>query len=237
MDSNIFKKRIDYYLNSYDTSASRAIQIFIMLVNISAIIHYIVEVDTLRTDILKVLQYLEIMIVLVFIAEYLLRLYSSENRLKYIFSLYSFFDLLSIIPIFFTVYKVGFLRILRVFRVLRFQKYLDEEYFFFTKIKNYQLQVIRIVFIIITIVFISSGLIYAVEGRDGTNVLKSFLDAVYFCVATVTTVGFGDFTPTTNSGKLITIGIIFSGVTLLPYHIGKLIKTIIETPENTNDNT
>ncbi len=225
----ISKEKIKFYLYDDKSTAGKAVDLFLIIVNIMAIIHYIVEVETVDPSKLKLLFILEIIFVSVFIAEYMLRLLVAENKRKFVFSVYSFFDILSIIPIAFTIYKIGFLRILRVFRILRFQKYLENEYFFFGRIKPYQLQVMRLIFIIITIVLISAGFIYSIEGREGTNTLKSFLDAVYFTVSTVTTVGFGDFTPSTNAGKLVTIGIILSGVLLLPYSLGRLIKTIIET--------
>ncbi len=223
------KEKIKFYLYDSVSPLGKAIDIFLILVNLAAIVHYIIEVETQDEGSLKALFIIEIIFVCVFIIEYLTRLYVAPDKIRFIFSLYSFFDILSIIPIVFTFYKIGFLRILRVFRILRFQKYLENEYFFFGKIKPFQLQMVRILFIILTIVFVSAGFIYAVEGRDGTNTLKTFLDAVYFTVSTVTTVGFGDFTPSTNTGKLITIGIIFSGVIFLPYNVGRLIKTIIET--------
>jgi hypothetical protein len=43
----------------------------------------------------------------------------------------------------------------------------------------------------------------------------SLIDAFYFSVTTLTTVGLGDLTPTTPTGKLFTVGYIFSGLGLL----------------------
>lgn len=40
----------------------------------------------------------------------------------------------------------------------------------------------------------------------------SYLDAVYFCVVTLATVGYGDLTPTTNTGKIFTIFYIPLGI-------------------------
>jgi voltage-gated potassium channel len=43
----------------------------------------------------------------------------------------------------------------------------------------------------------------------------SLIDAFYFSVTTLTTVGLGDLTPTTPIGKLFTVGYIFSGLGLI----------------------
>lgn len=40
----------------------------------------------------------------------------------------------------------------------------------------------------------------------------SFLDAIYFCVVTMSTVGYGDFSPHTAAGKLFTILYLFVGI-------------------------
>lgn len=42
----------------------------------------------------------------------------------------------------------------------------------------------------------------------------SWVDALYFCVATLTTVGYGDVTPTTDVGKVFTIGYLTTGIGL-----------------------
>jgi len=43
----------------------------------------------------------------------------------------------------------------------------------------------------------------------------SLIDAFYFSVTTLTTVGYGDLAPTTSIGKLFTVGYIFSGLGLI----------------------
>jgi voltage-gated potassium channel len=48
------------------------------------------------------------------------------------------------------------------------------------------------------------------------------LDALYFCVVTLATVGFGDLHPTTDLGKLFTIGYIILGVGIIAGFIKQL---------------
>ncbi|MFN0049431.1 MAG: potassium channel family protein, partial [Cytophagales bacterium] len=40
----------------------------------------------------------------------------------------------------------------------------------------------------------------------------SWIDALYFCVVTLTTIGYGDFSPRTELGKIFTIGYILLGI-------------------------
>lgn len=46
-----------------------------------------------------------------------------------------------------------------------------------------------------------------------------FIDAIYFTSITITTIGFGDIVPQTDEGKLFTVFLAFSGISVLYYHI------------------
>jgi voltage-gated potassium channel len=52
---------------------------------------------------------------------------------------------------------------------------------------------------------------------------------MYFSVATMTTVGFGDITPISEAGRLLTILMIWSGIALIPWQIGDLIRRLVKT--------
>jgi len=58
----------------------------------------------------------------------------------------------------------------------------------------------------------------------------SWLDALYFCVTTLTTVGLGDLTPVTDAGKVFTIVFIFTGVGLLATFIAMLAQQLRPAP-------
>ena len=61
------------------------------------------------------------------------------------------------------------------------------------------------------------------------QVFTTFVDAMYFSIVTMTTVGFGDVTPVTQIGRLLTVLMILTGIALIPWQIGDLIKRIIKT--------
>jgi hypothetical protein len=54
-----------------------------------------------------------------------------------------------------------------------------------------------------------------------------WLDSLYFCVITLATVGYGDFTPQTTPGKLFTIIYIFMGVGLIVAVASRLAQSIV----------
>jgi len=71
--------------------------------------------------------------------------------------------------------------------------------------------------------FIASGLIillgtfvmYGVESQVPNSKIKTILDALWWCVATVTTVGYGDIVPISNIGRIVALFYIFFGISML----------------------
>jgi hypothetical protein len=53
---------------------------------------------------------------------------------------------------------------------------------------------------------------------------RSPLDSLYFCVVTLATVGFGDYTPTTDLARLFTIGDIITGIGILTTFVSELTR-------------
>jgi voltage-gated potassium channel len=87
----------------------------------------------------------------------------------------------------------------------------------------------RILFTLLAIIFVYSGLIYQVEHPANPESFGTFLDAVYFSVVTMTTVGFGDVTPISESGRFLTILMILTGIALIPWQLGDLIKQLVKS--------
>ena len=65
---------------------------------------------------------------------------------------------------------------------------------------------------LITFVFVATGFVYATfRGHDG---ISGYVDALYFTVATLTTTGFGDITLPGNWGRVLSIVVMLTGITL-----------------------
>jgi len=82
-------------------------------------------------------------------------------------------------------------------------------------------------YIMVAIVFVSAGLIFYAEHEINPEKFRTFFDAIYFSVVTLTTVGFGDITPVSDYGRTITVLIIISGIIFIPWQVRNLIAHFI----------
>ena len=108
-------------------------------------------------------------------------------------------DLIAILPIFLPESHFQFVRLLRLFRVLRMLRLVREREFFFGDVTESHLQVLRILFTISCLVFITGGLIFEIESKVNPAFATLF-DGLYFAVVSLTTVGFGDLAPISWQG-------------------------------------
>ncbi len=223
------KEKIQFYFDDLETSIGKLVDLSIIFLILILCITFVLSTyeKNYPKSFADTIDYIEYTIIGIFTVEFLLRLWVAENKLKFLLNIYTIIDILAILPTLFTLSNLEFVRIfrvLRVFRVLRFLRYLRDENFFFGKIRDNELIIVRIIFTLLAILFVSSGFIYFQEHDAVDSKIKTFFDAVYFSVVTMTTVGFGDVVPVTEGGKIITLMMIISGVIFLPWQIGTLIK-------------
>lgn len=72
------------------------------------------------------------------------------------------------------------------------------------------------------IIVIGSLVIHSVESQHPDSQINSMLDAVWWTVATVTTVGYGDIVPVTDTGKIVAIFFMFFGIGVLAIFLSVL---------------
>jgi voltage-gated potassium channel len=225
----LLRKQTAFYLKDLETPVGKAINLTIAgLVLLSSVI-FVADTYTIPNAVRFQLNIVDTVISLIFAVEYALRLWSTENKIKYIFSFYSIIDLMAILPFFLGMADIRFIRLLRWFRILRLIRFLDRKSFFGKINTEDGLIFGRILFTLFTIIFIYSGLIYQVEHPVNPKVFRTFLDAFYFSIVTMTTVGFGDVTPISELGRLLTVSMILTGIALIPWQVGDLIKRLVKT--------
>ena len=64
-------------------------------------------------------------------------------------------------------------------------------------------------------IFVGTMIMYNLESGVENSKMKTVLDALWWCIATVTTVGYGDVVPVTSLGRIVAIIYMFFGITLI----------------------
>ncbi len=171
--------------------------------------------------------------VLIFSIEYVLRLWTCSEMLKYkhplkgrmsyMVSRSGLIDLLSILPFYlnFLPIDLRWLRIFRLFRLLRMLKiarYLTALNLIFAVIKDRREQLMVVIMFIFFLLVIIATVMYYVEGPAQPQVFSSIPATMWWGIATLTTVGYGDMVPITAMGKFLAgiIAIIGVGMYALP---------------------
>jgi voltage-gated potassium channel len=230
----ILSDKISLYLEDLENPIGRIVNLFITgLVLVSTGI-FVAETYPISPDLRLLISKVDTIILSIFAIEYLLRLIAAPDKLKYIFSFYSLIDLIAILPVLIGVTDVSFIRILRWFRILRLLRFIEGKALLGNLDREDSSIITRILFTIFSIIFVYSGLIYQVEHPVNPNQFGTFFDAVYFAVATMTTVGFGDITPISQAGKLMTVLMILTGIALIPWQLGDLIKQVAKSGSKVN---
>lgn len=163
--------------------------------------------------------YAEYTVLTIFGIEYLLRLWSAPNRLRYVTSFYGLIDLVSIVPSVFILltpdaiayHTLGIVRILRVLRLLRTLRLvqlvipkqqrdrLSKELHNGQSLINFEIYV----FALATVVILSATLMYVIEGHIPGTHIPSIPHGMWWAIVTISTVGYGDFVPITAAGRVV----------------------------------
>ncbi len=201
-----------------------------LLIFVSAAV-FVVETYPLSPPLDTFCHIIDWVILGLFTLEYGLRLWSADRWWRYFISPYGWVDLLAILPFLLGFLDMRFLRLLRWLRVLRLVRLLGDRSWLGRVATPERLVVIRIVFTLFTLIFIYAGIIFQIEQHFHPGTFSSYLDAAYFAVVTMTTVGFGDITPVSEAGRWFTVLMILTGITLIPTQLSALIRSVVKVSQ------
>ncbi len=184
---------------------------FLLAVNVVAIFLFLLE-PVFPEDV-KV-RIIEIFFGVLFLIEYIVRLWIAVRKTGFIFGPINLLDLIVITSLFapFLMGDLAFLRVIRSLRILRTYRLLialkgKRNWFARNEEVLYSgLNLFIFVFVMTDIVYVMQ-----VETNESIN---SYIDALYFTLTTLTTTGFGDITLHGTTGKALAIFIMVFGITL-----------------------
>ena len=185
----------------------------------------------------------EAVTVVLFIIEYVLRIFTAdlrypergpvESRIYFIFSLEGLVDLLALLPYFFLMLPAGIVafRILRVFRVFHLFR-INAQYDAFNVVidvlREKKEQIFSSVLLIFILMLASSVAIYSLEHEAQPEAFSNAFSGMWWSVSTLLTVGYGDIYPITIAGRVFTIITAFLGVGMVAIPTGIISAGFVE---------
>ena len=203
-----------------DNTPGKIFDISIQIIILISLVSFSIEtLPNLNIDLLNILDTIEIITVIIFTLEYLLRVIVADKKLKFIFSFYGIIDLLAILPFYFvrgidlrSIRVFRLFRLFRAFKLLRYNSALQRFRKAFLMIKE---EMVLFLFASFLVIYISSVGIYYFENSAQPEIFASIFHCLWWSVATLFTVGYGDIYPVTAGGKIFTFIILMVGLGII----------------------
>lgn len=225
------KKKLRAIIEDNSTKSGKAFDYFIQaLILLSLFTFSLGTLPNLETNTKDVLQAIETICVLVFTAEYLVRIYVAKHPFKYIFSFYGLIDLVAILPFYLRMSidlrALRAFRVFRVFRALKLIRYNRALHRFHIAAQIVKEEMVLFFLVTIIMIFLSASGIYFFENKAQPEIFSSVFHSLWWSIVTLTTLGYGDVYPITVGGKIFTFFVLIIGVGVVTVPAG-LIATAL----------
>ena len=160
-------------------------------------------------SVLQILMYADLVICLLFFIDFIVQLMQAEDRKRYLWT-WGWLDLLSSVPAI-EIFRIG--RVGRIVRILRVLRAVRSARMLAAAILERRAQSAVLATVLMTIILVTVGAVSVLNFEDSpeTNI-RTPEDAVWWAVATLTTVGYGDRYPVTSEGRIVGIVLMIAGV-------------------------
>ncbi len=219
-----WRERTHEIIFEADTRAGKLFDVALLIAILLSVLAVMLDsVYPARTE----LRVIEWVFTILFSIEYILRLSCVGKPHRYALSFFGVVDLLAILPTYIALFVdpesgaqallvIRALRLLRVFRVLKLARYLSEAKALRRALWVARAKIAVFLTTILIVVAILGSAMYIIEGDpDEVTGFDSIPQSMYWAVVTMTTVGYGDVTPQTAWGKVVTVVITLIGYTMI----------------------
>jgi voltage-gated potassium channel len=228
--------KIKQIVEESDTKLGRIFDLFIQAMIISSLISFSIEtLPALSIETRTILQRIEIFTVAIFTIEYIARVVVATKKKSFIFSFFGIVDLLAILPFYLTT---GFdlrvlrsFRLLRLIRVLKLARYSEAVKRFHRAFIIVKEELALFLFIALIVLYLAGVGIYYFENPAQPEAFSSIFHSLWWAVATLTTVGYGDIYPITVGGKLFTFFVLVIGLGVVSVPAGLVASALSKARE------
>jgi voltage-gated potassium channel len=214
-----------------DSRAGRYFDLGIQVLILVSIVGFSLEtLPGLPPTATRALKLIEAATVLVFTVEYLLRLWVADNRLRYVFSFFGLIDLLAILPFYIAtavdLRAIRIVRFMRLFRILKLGRYSRAIQRFRRAFRHVREELVIFAVATMFLLYLAAVGIYHFERDAQPEHFGSVFHSLWWAVATLSTVGYGDVYPITVGGRLFTGVLLLLGVGVVAIPSGLLASAL-----------
>ena len=214
-----------------DTPAGRAFDLVVLvLITLSLVTFSLETLPNLPAAARTAFELSEIFVTLLFTLEYGLRIATAPRKKDYIFSFYGIVDLIAILPFYVAsgidLRALRAVRMLRIFRILKLVGYSKAMVDFGQAMRRAKEQFIIFGFAALIVLYVSAAGIYYFEHEAQPQQFASIFHSLWWAVATLTTVGYGDVYPVTAGGKIFTFVVLMWGLGIVAVPAGIIASSL-----------
>ena len=209
-----------------------AIQLLIVL---SLVAFSIETIPDLSSRTYRRLHFFEIATVAIFTIEYLLRLVVADNRARFAASFFGIVDLLAILPFYIatgvdlrSLRAFRLLRLFRVFKLVRYSKAIQRFHRAFLIARE---ELVLYFSVTLLLLYLAAVGIYFFEHDAQPEKFQSVPQSLWWAVATLTTVGYGDVYPVTPGGRFFTFLVLLIGLGVVSVPAGLVASALSKARE------
>lgn len=233
-----------------DATIANSVDVGLMILVLFSVVVAFMNTFSLSKNFTTTLGILEIIFVFLFTVEYIIRIWTAEfiypnlspfrSRLRYARTPMAIVDLLSILPFFLPLFGISSgtlqaIKIVRLLRIFKINRYTNSLSIIARVLKNRASLLFSSIIVILVLIFIAAMLMYDIEHQAQPEVFDNALSAMWWAMATITTVGYGDIYPITTLGRIISALITFLGIGLAAIPTGIISAGFIEEAQKSKE--
>ncbi len=198
-------------------------EIFIALISILSVFNMLlIFVPGVDPDAVEVVTTVNFFLILVFVFDFSIRLYTARSRSFYFFRDFGWADLFAIVPYF------RFLRLFQIFKAYRLiKKHGVHRLIRHVTHHRAESALFVLVFAVIVIIEAGSFLVLVAESASPDANIRTSTDAMWWVYVTITTVGYGDRYPVTDAGRMVGLLVMTTGVGIFATFAGLIANKLI----------
>lgn len=236
MTKILMMQKIKSIIEDTDTLSGKVFAYFIQTLIIYSLITFsIATLPDLSIGTLHFLEISRLITVTIFTLEYVLRVLVADKKMSYIFSFFGLIDLLAILPFYLSLTvdlrSFRIIRVLRIFRILKIGRYNKALQRFSFMMKDLKEEFLIFFTTTLFLIYLSGVGIYYFENTVQPENFKSIFHSIWWAIATLTTVGYGDIYPITTGGKIFTFIMLMIGLGIVSVPAG-LISSAMQKANN-----